>query len=97
MIDFGEFSGGSPISDFADLYSCHPEVDLAWLQAGYRDKSLFDETFPSRLLMHCVRSQAGYLAYHMRQGNDEAAASAAVSLRTTLQKWKQLEIGHAQD
>jgi len=94
VIDFGEFSGGPPISDFADLYLNHPEVDLAWLQAGYKDKSLFDETFPSRLLMHCAGSQVGYLAHYIREGNSEAAALAAVSLRTTLQEWTLLGKRH---
>ena len=51
VIDFGEFQGGGPILDFANLTRSCPDVDLAWLAPDYGNPHLFDGTFPARLLV----------------------------------------------
>jgi aminoglycoside phosphotransferase (APT) family kinase protein len=84
VIDFGEFQGGGPIVDFANLSMTCPHVDLAWLQAGYGDPKLFDQTFPARLQTAKLGAQLGYLAHYIRQGNTQEAAPLIAGLRESL-------------
>jgi aminoglycoside phosphotransferase (APT) family kinase protein len=84
VIDFGEFQGGGPIVDFANLSMTCPDVDLAWLQSGYGNPKLFDQTFPARLRVAKVATQIGYLAHYIRQGNQQEAAPIAAGLREAL-------------
>jgi aminoglycoside phosphotransferase (APT) family kinase protein len=90
VIDFGEFQGGGPIGDFANLSMTCPDVDLAWLQRGYSDQALFDSTFSMRLLVAKVGLQMGYLAHYIRQGNSEEAAPIVAGLRQSLREWDTL-------
>jgi aminoglycoside phosphotransferase (APT) family kinase protein len=93
VIDFGEFQGGGPIVDFANLSMSCPNVDLAWLQRGYGNQELFDGAFPTRLLVAKVGQQMGYLAHYIRQGNAEEAAPIAAGLRESLREWRAIEDG----
>jgi aminoglycoside phosphotransferase (APT) family kinase protein len=86
VIDFGEFQGGEPILDFANLSMNCPEVDLAWLQAGYANQQLFDDTFPARLQATKLGLQLGYLAHFIQQGNAQEVAALVVALRQVLGK-----------
>jgi aminoglycoside phosphotransferase (APT) family kinase protein len=88
VIDFGEFQGGAPILDFANLSMSRPDVDLAWLQHGYGNQALFDATFPVQLLSTKVGLQIGNLAHFIRQGNPQAAAPIAAGLRAALREWE---------
>ncbi|MDQ2997969.1 MAG: aminoglycoside phosphotransferase family protein [Chloroflexota bacterium] len=86
VIDFGEFQGGGPIGDFANLSMSCPDVDLVWLQPGYGNPKLFDDAFPMRLLVAKVGLQMGYLAHYIRQGNQQEAAPIATGLRESLRE-----------
>ena len=86
VIDFGEFQGGGPIGDFANLSMSCPVVDLAWLQPNYPNQALFDDAFPLRLLVAKVGLQMGYLAHYIRQGNQQEAAPIATGLRESLRE-----------
>jgi aminoglycoside phosphotransferase (APT) family kinase protein len=88
VIDFGEFQGGTPLVDFANLSMDCPEVDLGWLQRGYPSQALFDESFARRLLLVKVGMQMGYLAHYIQQGNSEEAAPIATGLRASLREWE---------
>jgi aminoglycoside phosphotransferase (APT) family kinase protein len=88
VIDFGEFQGGSPLVDFANLSMSCPDVDLTWLQRGYPNQALFDETFPLHLFLTKVGMQMGYLAHYIRQGNAKEAAPLVVGLRASLREWE---------
>jgi aminoglycoside phosphotransferase (APT) family kinase protein len=87
VIDFGEFQGGSPLVDFANLSMDCPDVDLVWLQRGYPNQALFDETFARQLFLIKVGHQMGYLAHYIQQGNAEEAAPIAAGLRASLREW----------
>lgn len=84
VIDFGEFQGGGPILDFANLSMDFPDIDLAWLQPDYGNQKLFDDTFPARLQTTKIGLQIGYLAHYIRQGNQQEAAPIIAGLRETL-------------
>lgn len=84
IIDFGEFQGGPPIHDFARLSLGHPEIKLDWLKFGYADKTIFEHNFGTRLTLHKIPLQMGYLAHYVQSGNTEAATVTAAGLRTTL-------------
>jgi aminoglycoside phosphotransferase (APT) family kinase protein len=86
VIDFGEFQGGGPIGDFANLSMSCPDVDLAWLQSNYPNQALFDDAFSMRLLVAKVGLQKGYLAHYIRQGNQQEAAPIATGLRESLRE-----------
>jgi aminoglycoside phosphotransferase (APT) family kinase protein len=88
VIDFGEFQGGSPLVDFANLSMDCPDVDLMWLQRGYPNQALFDETFARQLFLIKVSMQMGYLAHYIQQGNAEEAAPIAAGLRASLGEWE---------
>jgi aminoglycoside phosphotransferase (APT) family kinase protein len=88
VIDFGEFQGGGPIVDFANLSMTCPDVDLAWLQSGYGNPKLFDQTFPARLRVAKVGMQIGYLAHYIRQGNQQEAVPLIQGLREALREWR---------
>jgi aminoglycoside phosphotransferase (APT) family kinase protein len=85
VIDFGEFQGGGPILDFANLNMSCPNVDLDWLRHGYGNPKLFDQTFSARLQTTKIGLQIGYLAHYIRQGNPQEAAPLTTALRETLQ------------
>ncbi len=86
VIDFSEFQGGGRLLDFANLSMSCPEVDLAWLQPDYGDRSLFDANFPTRLQTTKLGLQIGYLAHYIRQGNQQEAEPIAAGLRELLQE-----------
>jgi hypothetical protein len=88
VIDFGEFQGGTPLVDFANLSMDCPDVDLAWLQCGYPNQALFDEMFARQLFLIKVGMQMGYLAHYIQQGNAEEAAPIAAGLRASLREWE---------
>ncbi|HEU5097560.1 MAG TPA: aminoglycoside phosphotransferase family protein [Roseiflexaceae bacterium] len=88
VIDFGEFQGGGPVLEFANLSMSRPDIDLAWLQHGYGNQALFDATFPMQLLATKIGLQIGYLAHFIRQGNPEEAAPIAAGLRGSLREWE---------
>ena len=86
VIDFGEFQGGGPIVDFAILSMSCPDVDLAWLQSGYGNPKLFDDTFAARLRVTKLGMQIGYLAHYIQQGNAQEAAPLIAGLREVLKQ-----------
>jgi aminoglycoside phosphotransferase (APT) family kinase protein len=86
VIDFGEFQGGGPIVDFANLSMSCPDVDLGWLQSGYGSPNLFDQTFSARLQVAKLGAQIGYLAHYIRQGNQQEATPIAAGLREVLRE-----------
>jgi aminoglycoside phosphotransferase (APT) family kinase protein len=88
VIDFGDFQGGTPLVDFANLSMSCPDVDLAWLRRGYPNQALFDETFARRLFLTKAGMQMGYLAHYIQQGNAEEAAPIAAGLRASLREWE---------
>jgi hypothetical protein len=86
VIDFGEFQGGQPIVDFANLSMTCPDVDLAWLQPDYGNANLFDQTFPDRLRVTKVGLQIGNLAHFIQQGNAQKVTPIAAGLRESLRE-----------
>jgi aminoglycoside phosphotransferase (APT) family kinase protein len=86
VIDFGEFQGGGPITDFANLSMSCPDVDLAWLQSGYGNPSLFGPAFPAQLRVAKLGMQLGYLAHFIQQGNQQEAAPIIAGLRDSLRE-----------
>jgi aminoglycoside phosphotransferase (APT) family kinase protein len=84
VLDFGEFQGGGPILDFANLSRACPDVDLAWLQRGYGNPHLFDGTFPARLQATKIGLLIGNLAHFIQQGNAQAAAPMIAGLHEVL-------------
>jgi aminoglycoside phosphotransferase (APT) family kinase protein len=86
VIDFGEFQGGGPIVDFANLSMTCPDVDLAWLQSGYGNANLFGQTFPDRLQVAKLGAQIGNLAHFIQQGNAQKVALIAAGLREALRE-----------
>jgi aminoglycoside phosphotransferase (APT) family kinase protein len=89
VIDFGEFQGGSPLVDFANLSMNCPDLDLAWLRRGYANQALFENDFARRLLLAKIGMQMGYLAHYIRQGNAEEAGPIREQLRATLRGWEE--------
>ena len=87
VIDFGEFQGGGPILDFANLNMSCPDVDLFWLLRGYGNTAPFEGPFPARLQVTKLGLQIGYLAHYIRQGNAQEAAPLTQGLRETLREW----------
>ena len=85
VIDFGEFQGGPPVHDLAYFSFEQPEIDLRHLQAGYRDKTLFDDHFDTRFLSHKLALQMGYVAHYMKSRNTVELKPAAKGLRWTLE------------
>jgi aminoglycoside phosphotransferase (APT) family kinase protein len=84
VIDFGDFLGGPPVTDFASLKMSCPEVEVGWLLAGYGDPGEDRDRFAVRLLLHQIGMQVGYLAYELKEGNLGRAAELAEGLRTLL-------------
>jgi len=81
VIDFGEFQGGPPVTDFALLKMSCPVVEVNWLLAGYGDPGEDLDRFALRLLLHQVGMQVGYLAHDLKEGDAEGAARTAEGLR----------------
>jgi aminoglycoside phosphotransferase (APT) family kinase protein len=86
VIDFGEFQGGAPILDFANLSRACPDVDLAWLEPDYGNPRLFDGTFSAHLRVAKIGLQIGNLAHFIQQGNAQVAAPIAAGLRDSLRE-----------
>ena len=91
VIDFGYFQGGPAVLDIAMLRIVHPDVPITWIMAGYGDKSLFDASFPVRLLVQQVGLQIGFLAHEMREGNRVKVEAAVPRIRAMLVEWALVE------
>lgn len=90
VIDFGDFQGGPRIVDVANLHMNAPDVDLAWLRAGYGEREPFDQHFERRLILTSAEQQIGYLAHFVREGNDEEAAPLLRAIRATAEAWRRI-------
>lgn len=84
VIDFGDFQGGLPILDFVILSIYYPDVDLKWLQAGYEDKSLFNDRFELELRGKRVGYLMGYLAHCVKIGDHDEIRRKTTQLRDCL-------------
>lgn len=84
VIDFGQFQGGLPLVDFVGLTLAHPEVDLAWLRAGYADPAVFADGFMHRLRHGQVSYLIGYLAHCIQIQDIAEVRAATCRLRTFL-------------
>ena len=61
-------------------------INLAWLQSGYDNPKLFDQTFPDRLRVTKVGLQIGSLAHFIQQGNAQKVTPIAAGLREMLRE-----------
>lgn len=77
IIDFGEVAGSEPLSDFVrwDYYEAE-RFPLAWLQAGYTNKQLFDDRFVQRLHVKRLAFSLWAMRWYNRQGYAEGVAEA---------------------
>jgi aminoglycoside phosphotransferase (APT) family kinase protein len=79
IIDFGDFQGGSPVIDLAELlthmegWALDEQDVVAWLREGYGPAPIW-ECFVERRLMHTIGQAIGSLNYHVAI-NDTAAAA----------------------
>jgi Ser/Thr protein kinase RdoA (MazF antagonist) len=90
VIDFGDFQGGPAVLDFAILLMNEPTFELEWLQQAYHPASLFDESFPTQLLVQQAGLQMGYLAHYVREGNADERAALLEGIRRTIRSWVRL-------
>ncbi|GAB4469455.1 MAG: hypothetical protein OHK0029_42100 [Armatimonadaceae bacterium] len=91
VLDFGEFQGSTPIHDLAHLKMECPQIDLKWLRFGYLAPEMWnDPQFGTRLLLHTISLQLGYLAHHIAQGWTEEAQDSARGLLGSLNEWRTL-------
>jgi hypothetical protein len=60
VTNFGEVQGHLPVLDFARLNYAYPAIPLVWLQEGYGNAQLFDESFEAGL--HTLRLSIGLSA-----------------------------------
>ena len=81
VIDFGMWQGGPRELDFAVLTMYHPDVPLAWLEAGYGPLSA---DVYRRVLIEQAAVEVGFLAHDLRQGNADYLALALLGIRGTL-------------
>ena len=72
VIDFGQFQGGSPMSDFIYMSFLKPELDLAPLKNAYPDRNLIESRFDRRLHLHRLTYLMACVAYITKIDNDEA-------------------------
>lgn len=77
IIDFGEVAGSEPLSDFVrwDYYEAE-RFPLAWLQAGYTNKQLFDDRFTQRLHVKRLAFSLWAMRWYDRRGYAEGVAEA---------------------
>jgi Ser/Thr protein kinase RdoA (MazF antagonist) len=94
LIDFGDFAGGTPIGDIAQLGVNMPQLDLRLLQPGYSRPGVFDERFERHLLLHNVGTQMGYLAHYVNQKMMHEVEPAVRGLRLTLERWQTRDNAH---
>ena len=87
VIDFGDFQGGPRISDIVNIHMSLPQLDLAWLRAGYGEQEPFDATFERQLLLAGAEHQIGYLAHYLREGNQHEATPILRVLQASIRSW----------
>jgi aminoglycoside phosphotransferase (APT) family kinase protein len=69
IIDFGQVSIDSPINEFAKWdYWESPALPAAWLQEGYTDKSLFDESYVELFQALRISNALWVLRWYARTG-----------------------------
>lgn len=88
VIDFGEFQGGLPLVDFAQLRLDCTDEELQWVQAGYANQALFADDFAQRLRLSRLNFLTGYLAHCVRIGDHEERLIVLDTLRAALQTEK---------
>lgn len=77
IIDFGEVAGSEPLSDFVRwAYYDAAHFPLAWLQEGYANKQLFDDTFTQRLHVKRIAFSLWAMRWYDLRGYAEGVASA---------------------
>ena len=89
VIDFGMWRGGPCELDFAVLRMYHPDVSLAWLEAGY-GAGPFDKDFYRRVLSEQIAVGMGFLAHDLRLGDADYLDLALLGLRGSLRAWRAL-------
>ena len=87
VIDFGMWRAGPCELDFAVLSMYHPDVSLAWLEAGY-GTGPFDKDFYRRVLSEQIAVGMGFLAHDLRLGNADYLDFALLGLRGSLRAWR---------
>jgi aminoglycoside phosphotransferase (APT) family kinase protein len=81
LIDFGQVSIASPVNELAKwAYWEEPSLPLAWLQEGYGDKSIFNETYPERLAAYRIVNALWVLRWYALTGYGEGVSRAAASI-----------------
>lgn len=77
IIDFGEVAGSEPLSDFVrwDYYDS-PRFPLAWLQEGYANKQIFDDSFAQRLRIKHIAFSLWVMRWYDMSGYAEGVAAA---------------------
>jgi len=81
LIDFGEVSGESPVTEFVkwDMLA-GAALPLAWLREGYADKSLFDDGFERLFPALRLMTDLCLLAWYEGEGYAAGAAQAKAGL-----------------
>lgn len=74
ILDWGQVQGDQPHGDFARWDFWFDDIPLPWLQDGYADKTLFDESFNSTMLWISLNNSLGTLYYYDEQGYSEGVA-----------------------
>ena len=83
VIDFGEYQGGPPVTDFAQGEESS-WFDFELFKQGYDDPALFDGRFPRRLEMQRLGMGMGYLAHHLRINHTDEIPGNIRALRKSL-------------
>jgi aminoglycoside phosphotransferase (APT) family kinase protein len=90
IIDFGEVAGSEPLSDIVrwDYYEAE-RLPLAWLQEGYTNKQVFDDTFTQRLHIKRIAFSLWVMRWYDRRGYAEGVAEARAKFLRDLAKLEQ--------
>ncbi|MCX6378270.1 MAG: aminoglycoside phosphotransferase family protein [Armatimonadetes bacterium] len=83
LIDFGDFQGGSPMVDMADLLKSYPRLRIQGVAQGYPDKSLF-ERFEVHETLHNIAFLVGLLPYLTEIGDTDLLQKNTLLLRQKL-------------
>lgn len=84
IIDFGDIQGNVPVHDLAQLNLAWPTLNIEAIKTGYREKTLFDKNFDTKLNLDMMLYQMGLLAYHDQIGDKKGKIKVANHLKNTI-------------